>query len=414
MEYKYVLVNTNKPLSYVMDSTKLNVILNEILVAIDDSLGFMINNGIKMDVGKLNFDNYQCLVYTSNYSGISPYITKKIVFDINRSWFYDHNDILVDYDQSLNFIFSTIKSKLSKIGNETTSDNSQPKKSIQMKSALQKVDPIKQLFTETNELIKKSNVTVIKPDVLRPMNSIVTENKPDILDLESGDVEFADISLDMLEETMKSLEALKNKEKNELSNLKQNIDKELDTFSQQCNDLGDVRRNHKRNKDREEQRKNRFIANTEAYAKIKEDIMAGKLQENKISESIVFKEEYPIFKFMDQNDLLDKDDSYDIYLSIYDEMYVETKPENKEYVPHNINYLSEEDQKKFSHIKNDTKDMIDNFIGNKKPKSYPSVEEVLESIDNDPDDLDEFDSVTFEKNDDKVNTIANALKTAFD
>ena len=75
------------------------------------------------------------------------------------------------------------------------------------------------------------------------------------------------------------------------------------------------------------------------------------MTENKIS--ILFKDKYPIFKFMDGKNLLNTDDEYLHYVNMHDELYPKKMHNIETYVPHNIHYLDEVEKNKYENIKND-------------------------------------------------------------
>ena len=68
------------------------------------------------------------------------------------------------------------------------------------------------------------------------------------------------------------------------------------------------------------------------YIKISSNKKKKDIKENKITDEnipIMFQKQYPILKFMDMNELLDKDDDYDTYKSLYNDMYPEVEKTTK-------------------------------------------------------------------------------------
>lgn len=124
---------------------------------------------------------------------------------------------------------------------------------------------------------------------------------------------------------------------------------------------------------------------------MKQDIVTHKLLESKIS--VLFKDIYPIYKFMDSKDLLNTEDEYIHYINIYNEIFPKLKEEREDvYVPHNIHYLNEIEQKKYENIKSANKDMLGDYFN----KNRKSLDQVLSKLD---ECNDEFDGVTFDLGD---------------
>jgi hypothetical protein len=234
-----------------------------------------------------------------------------------------------------------------------------------------------------------------------------------------------DIDSDSLKEAIRELEELKNQEINRLKELEEMNSKDTENFSKFCNNIGDIKREHRREKEREEERRNKFEANKSAYRKITNHINEGKITEDHISP--LFRNDYPIYKFMDEKDMLDKPDDYLLYLGMYDELYPKSKEEEEkeknqnknEYIPHNIHYLSDEEQKKYLDMKDLSKNLIEEFMTNSckdqpnQKKKYPSIDEILDKVGDDNDET--FEGITFDNNNDNdndIDTISVALSNS--
>ena len=88
--------------------------------------------------------------------------------------------------------------------------------------------------------------------------------------------------------------------------------------------------------EKEEERFRIFESDKRVYDKIKIDITKEKISENNIPE--LFATKYPIFKFMDLNNLLNTDNDYDTYKSLYDNIKGQESNTKEEYIPHNVHY----------------------------------------------------------------------------
>jgi hypothetical protein len=426
---QYYLKNTNHPVGGFKTYENIYFAINDLLMILTESLDILINNNISTNIDNINFDNYEILeFYESNNK--NPFIINSYKLNLKTLSIVDINDnsTMLLNKPEFKYITTIILKQFDKL-NKNTPTNKKLNRTVNNKNK----NPIAKIFEETNGLINKlnnendkvitkrliptltqtsndsdntdqnteienennndivnskinKNDIKVEPDVLRQMDSILYE----------PDLSIDNMSPENLKKTLDTLQELKQKGTEKLNNLKKVYDDDIKNFSKFCNDLGDVKRELRRNIDREKERRNKFEANKNAYRKIKKDIDDGKLTENKISE--LFINEYPVYKFMDEKNLLDKDDEYIVYLNLYNELYSGKKNEDntkQEYIPHNINYLSDKEQMKYKNIKEDRKDIIDEFISKSTtPKKYPSLDEVLNKIDNE--NLPELTEVNFE------------------
>jgi len=462
------LIDRNQPL-YRYSSHYQYDVFNEMLLKVDTILNFMMDSGMtQVNLNTLNFDNLVCIVTRDS---VSPSYSKQFPineykFDINEAAFIgkSNNDkIYINSKQSseLEYIWNQISQKLEcfstdisqQINKQKTLTPPAPIKQIKQ------VNPIHKLFEDTHKVIntmtnqdvknvptraipiiesseeesdenddtedeedkkekekekeKPTNKLTVKtntnnrlvgPDVPRPMESIVLNE---------------DISPEELKKTIEALENLKELEQQRLKELEEINNKDTHNFSKFCNNLGDVKREFLRNKEREQERRNKFEANKGAYRKMKQHIVEGKITEDRISP--LFKNDYPIYKFMDDKGILDTPDDYILYLNMYDELYPKKESTDKsnkskeEYIPHNVHYLSDEEQQKYLAMKSSNKNMIEEFMHNQTEtnvtnttKKYPSVDEILEKVGDDT--TDNFDEITFEPNKtNNIDTIATEL-----
>ncbi|QKF94084.1 hypothetical protein QKU48_gp0626 [Fadolivirus algeromassiliense] len=470
----YAVIDKTQLMTTRSKHASINDAFHEILKLVDTALSIFILNNIEVNPPMLNFSNYECVECLTESTIVNVY-----KFNITELCFIDIRNIKYHVqDPRFTYITNNIYSKLKQLKEKKTPHLAKPS----INKLAVKENPIKSLLDETNKIIVNTNTSTninntrkiptinIKKeesddelddnsddenetteqltkqtvsdldlsDFPRQMNSIIvdkkTSNDLNIID----DLNQDNIDINKLNKTMEELKKIKEAEKKKLEDLKKITNDDLFNFSEYCSDLGDRKRTLRREKEREEEKRNRYEANKSAYRKIKSDIECGKINEEKISE--LFVKEYPIYKFMDQQNLLDKEDEYTTYVKLYNEMYPEINKETvKEgYVPHNINYLSTEEQDKY---KNDSKkdDMIDEFIKNEndkiKEKKYPPMEKIFELIDNgeqvtsnkntkqesesqnsnnnsEDDDIDiDVNNVSFENaHNEKLDLIENALK----
>jgi hypothetical protein len=268
-------------------------------------------------------------------------------------------------NNNLNLILNLVKSKLEKINKPST-------KNTIIKNTTIKPEPIEP------KIIKIEKKELNKPEPKKELNKInLHQMNSTIEDDDSFDSDYNSSNPNNLFKKLEALKALKKKEQDNLDMLKSKTEAEDEKLSKLSNDLGDKKRIALKNKEKEKENKNIFKADKQAYFRLKQDIYENKITENKIS--ILFKDKYPIFKFMDMKNLLGTDDEYIQYCSIYDEMYPKKTFDIEAYVPHNVHYLNDLEKNKYEHIKNQNKDMIGEFLN----KQIPPLEEVLASIDRD-------------------------------
>ncbi len=439
----YFFRNDNLFLTQINHKDDCNDIFYIILSQINDYLGVMNSNNISNTT--LNFNNLNCVeVVNGNI------VSDIIKFDINTLQFYGTNGNIYNISNHNNYILNCIKTKLQTNTNTIHILNkgepnigynqvNLPKPNIvynqidlqkpKYTSKLQHIDAKlidlnkKPVITESEQKINdelqqidsviKNNVIIDKNDYkiesyikddnikvketkLQQMDSVISE-----CDDDNDDKLKVDNNPEQLLKMIQTLTELKNKENEKLETLKVVAEKEEEKLTELSNEFGDRRRDHLKNKEKEKENKNMFIANKRSYYLIKQDIEDKKITEAKIS--ILFKDYYPIYKFMDLKQLLDTDDEYIQYVKIYNELYPKQSFSVDSYVPHNIHYLNDIEQSKYDNIKKSNKDMIETFIENNNslendgPKKRKSLEDVLSGIDNDNygEEINEFDSITF-------------------
>ena len=425
---KYLLKDNNSLINIVYSSYNFSHIVHELLTLINNYMCIFINNNINLPLSELNFDNFEIIEIYNSKKKQNLFIHNIHKFNLITFTLIDTHNNVIDLSSSyeLQVLIPIMKSNLHIITSKCTKQSSkvmnlQDKPKLIMRNINNQNDKIKKNnYTsqnrfipnidsenshdncESNEIkINKSlnclssiNDNIIEtdkkiyPNVPRPMNSILYESKNNIMNniINSDDVEVDPL---ILKKTIDDLEKLKQIENNKINKLKENNKLDMHNFEKFHNNLGDIKRELKKNIEKEQEKQNRFQANKNAYLKIKEDIISGKLTEDKISE--LFINEYPIYKFMDNKNLLDIDDDYITYLNIYNELYPQNLSESskhEEYIPHNLHYLNEIEQNKYNHIKKSSiknSDLISEFMNknNKSAKRYPSLQQVLDGIDSD-------------------------------
>lgn len=345
-EKKYLFVNRN--LFWVASGRidDYNEVFYDILFEMNNILDVFVGNNITID--KLNVDHLACTEYCDGQDGYMI-VLNVIKFNIDKMEFVGHNGNVYEMHDRLNFMLGCVKSKLGKV----LDCKKNVKRGEQIEPKIIKVSP-------------EPKIIKVSPEPkYEQMDSIVKSFEEE----EKGDE---------LLKMMNELKEKRNKEVERLELLKKNVDDKDKQLSKNANKLGDEKRVFQKNKEKEDENKNIFNADKKSYYMLKQDIEDGKISESKIS--ILFKNKYPIFKFMESKNLLGSDDEYVQYVSIYNELYPQKEYDIDAYVPHNIHYLNEEEKSKYDKIQ-DKGDMLSEFIGGKN-KVKP-LDEVLKDIDND-------------------------------
>ena len=243
---------------------------------------------------------------------------------------------------------------------------------------LPKIFPFNEIFQDTNNHNNNKNNSKIPSKKPVPTEE---ENFYKILDETKNMLNINDeVKVKVnCEDLLSELQKAKKIEEENVNNIKESYEKKIEEFSQSFNKLNNEKRQKNIQKHREEESKRIFQSDKDVYKKIRTNIKEGKFNEDKIPE--LFNKKYPIFKFMDENELLDKDDEYSLYLSFFEEIYPSKKKNNNEsYIPHDINYRSKEEQDAYIRLEcNQCSDEIEDFLY--KKGTVPPLDEILKELD---------------------------------
>jgi hypothetical protein len=196
-------------------------------------------------------------------------------------------------------------------------------------------------------LLKKINK---KESITQNINNIGQQNKKVDPIMSTKDIDQN--TKKNLEEKIREIENMKKIKEQEIEDSKSKLKKEMENYSEHINKLGDEKRTLKKEKDKMEENRRIFENDKNVYFMLKSDIEKEKIKEDDIS--IFFKKKYPVFKFMDDQNILNKEDEYLHYKKYYNQIY-ETESstvEKKEYIPHNYHYLDPNEQEKYKNSDN--------------------------------------------------------------
>ena len=200
-------------------------------------------------------------------------------------------------------------------------------------------------------------------------------------------VENIEEKLTQLEEEINNLQKIKTQGNEKIHELRDVQDSQLEDLVNYSCDMNYEKKKLFIEKDREQERRRMFNADKKAYLLMKGDIENGKLDPKKISP--LFSDKYPIFEFMDERDMLteifdemDRDQVGKDYF-IYSQLTIKENPSMKskdaDYIPHNYNYLNDEEREKFASSIDKNQDVIEEFMN--KQKNLRPLSEILDDLD---------------------------------
>lgn len=330
--YTYRLIDNNKPINVIYSSDKLHFVTHEYMNIIREALSILSEFNITAIPKCIQKENLHIICEHHIPDKRHPIILEMIWYN-----------------------FSTCTIIRDNLDNET---NNKIKTLLNNKISPQKT---------TTSRPKQNNTNTRRPTVKSTVKPANKTNSDKGL-LNSTVTEIDDII------DMKELQTCLD----EIKNMKKDIHETKQEIFDKNDDINDKKRLLNKEKDREYQRKRKFDVNIDVYKNVKIDLENGVL--DKVP--VLFEKEYPIFEILEEQGVLDDDNVYEIYTSVYDDVYEEEGEEDvkEPYVPHNIHYLPPEEQEKYQ----------------TPPKSgnIPPLKDVLadisdcESSDTDQDDLD--------------------------
>lgn len=234
------------------------------------------------------------------------------------------------------------------------------------------------LSNNTMELPKQTN---LNSEI--NTNSLIPTATPETPTPEAN--EDVDSKIKKIKEKIEELKNIKSENKNKINNLRLTQDKQSEALIDYSSDVNYIKKKICLEKEKEEEKRNKFNADKRAYLLMKEDITKGELKSEKISP--LFKDKYPIFEYLDTTNLLTKSndetcigEDYFIYNELLErKQHTNNEDSPKSYLPHNYHYLSEEEQNKFGPALTKRKDLIEKFLS--KKKKLKPLNQILAELD---------------------------------
>ena len=185
-------------------------------------------------------------------------------------------------------------------------------------------------------------------------------------------IDEIDEQLDNLKNKMEKMMDMRDEQIDNNTSMKKKVNDQEDALNDYVLEkITDEKQQLKRNNEKNEEMVRVFRCDKKVYRLIKEDVKNGIISNEEIPS--LFEKKYPIFEFMDLHNLIVLNDLHDenefkLYCEYYDEAYppkIAYKNTNDEYIPHNVNYLPEDEKNRLLAQKQVHPDMINDFINKK-------------------------------------------------
>jgi hypothetical protein len=253
--------------------------------------------------------------------------------------------------------------------------------------------------------LKQRDVKPLIPQMNIEKELIKKDTKITVNDDEESALSYdSNVGPDEILEQIEKLKQIKETGEQYLSDIKDEHEKQCDNHVDYVSDVNYKKKMSYVEKEREEERRKKFFADKKAYLLMKKD----KVLEEQIPDFFI--ERFKIFKFLDDKGILetdikydDDDDDNDSVHDVKDEAeeYVmfngllrpnKEKSGKEKYIPHNYQYLPEEDKKLYDQYVNEAQmdDLLEEFMNKHvKDKSLndKSMTEILDELDNEDSDV---------------------------
>jgi hypothetical protein len=190
----------------------------------------------------------------------------------------------------------------------------------------QLVQPVckpKRLSDMINNTTNNNNVrtTRIIPTVNNNEESSISDISSVCIQSDVSSVE-CDVDDDELQEFYQTMVRESKEQDEKIKFLKEELEEDEENYADYRYELNSKLNDIKYDKEKQEDMKSRFESEKNfTYVNIRNDVESGKLLIENIPS--MFAKQYPVYKFMDNRDLLNDDHAYDIYQDLYKSMYDE-------------------------------------------------------------------------------------------
>lgn len=216
---------------------------------------------------------------------------------------------------------------------------------------------------------------------------------------------------DELKKKIDELLNMKKQIETEIKNEEKTIKKTEEKFAELAADISDQKREIQRIHSRESQRQQIYQQDRKLYDRFKFEISQG-LPESSIPEHFILK--YPVFKYLDQNNLLDKNHDYETFVLLfekYNPLITNSGGFKKSYVPHDIFYLKDDERYLFKQISKEKEGVVADFVNNICKKKFKSSDEILAELSDSDAEIEICPKNTESKTDSKSENTSSDSKT---
>lgn len=361
MSYNYLLIENG--IQY-FESSDIDSVLHEYLVVLKNHLLFCKNNNIRPS----HSNNTNLYVVKTTKS-----VDAKFFNIYHEKYYFDlQNFNIVSYSKlqgSTKYFAQLILAELI----EEIKELFPKSKQNQVPINIQPCEPVQPKQISLKSMIDATAKLVVEEPVINNVSETVMqiEKKPNVLDsniiINNSDLSIDDISESELKAELDKLQKLRDDKLEKLFVLKDKHEEAVEGYTSLITDINSSKMSNRLQKDKLERKQREYDGAKSTYRKIKADLALprndSKIDENNIP--VLFADKYPIFKFMDENNILDTDVEFDTYTEIYNKLTENQQTDDTVYVPHNFHYLDEDKKKHFEEFINTTK------------TNYPSVDDLL-------------------------------------
>lgn len=326
----YALINKNRHDTNIFESYDFDLVIHEYLSMIDDYLCVITKLCLPQNIiEKVNFDHIYVVAYVDVYKKYEM-IKNIYKFDIINKRLCDmHGPIQIP----IKFYYKNLLESINKNLNHNNIKQNHHKEPEPHEGIVNELKSTMNLIDTTAKML---NTIPMEELSIKPQ-----KNEDNIIVDETFNIDTN--TLDLLKEEIDKMKSLKDKEKEKFDKLKVVVTDNEKNYGEQVYNLNNKKRELKNKKESVEQKIKKFNADKQAYLLIKNDIKNKKIGEENIS--VLFKEKYPLFKFLDEKNILNDPNAFDTYTLLQEELYPQKKIMELPYVPHNIEYLGEDEKK---------------------------------------------------------------------
>ena len=347
MEYEI----TDLVSKHTFSTTNYHLALHEYLSLIHHMLCILVSNKITISINSIHTDNYSFIIKAKNHKGnkIYPYVTDRYTIDLSNMVLKSSsgNKVVIPdvapFDELKRIIMHNLKSlAINEPRFIKLIDEAELKKTVDDVINMQKINSDTEQINNINKPIVSISNNIIAHSATKKSTGITT-------------------TLPSTQE-LANLIRLKEAKTEELDDVKQQHDSKLEKYSE----ITKEKKLTALEKERQEDAYKKFVANKQAYKKMIGAYNNSNKEFNIDAIPDFLIREFDILQTMDEMHILDTDDEYILFKELYNDAYSDLKNTSNSndiksaFIPHNINYLPEKEQ-----------------------KQYPSIDSIMEKVDND-------------------------------